>query len=332
MDDTTAPACKECGSPLIRKGRGPAPTYCSANCRARAKDKRARIDGRYAAELAASRAANQATREANAKPCPYCGDLMEHPRRVQCGKPECKRLWTNERSLAYQRDHKDRTGQYYSHSFRYDRICASCGQTWAARKSDAQYCSISCANSGRAYERTCEHCGTTWTAKVTTARWCSDGCRAGVAIPGTAVAIRQPKPWWARQAWISPRPPRHWYAGYCRRCSTSFISDQPANSYCSKRCLKADTKDRARARKRNAYVEHVYRQRVFERDRWTCQLCKLKVNRRAVVPHPQAPVIDHVIPLADGGTHEPANVQCAHFICNSAKGARGGGEQLALIG
>lgn len=71
---------------------------------------------------------------------------------------------------------------------------------------------------------------------------------------------------------------------------------------------------------------------VFERDRWTCQLCGKKIKRDAEVPHPLAPTIDHIIPLADDGTHEPANCQAAHFACNSRKRDRGGGEQLALVG
>jgi 5-methylcytosine-specific restriction endonuclease McrA len=32
--------------------------------------------------------------------------------------------------------------------------------------------------------------------------------------------------------------------------------------------------------------------------------------------------LDHIIPLARGGTHEPANVQLAHRVCNSRKGAK----------
>ncbi|MEO3856223.1 HNH endonuclease signature motif containing protein [Acrocarpospora sp. B8E8] len=32
-----------------------------------------------------------------------------------------------------------------------------------------------------------------------------------------------------------------------------------------------------------------------------------------------APTLDHVIPLAKGGLHEPGNLQLAHFICNSTK-------------
>jgi 5-methylcytosine-specific restriction endonuclease McrA len=46
------------------------------------------------------------------------------------------------------------------------------------------------------------------------------------------------------------------------------------------------------------------------------------------VPEPLAPTIDHIIALANGGTHEPTNVQCAHFICNATKGAR---EQQQLV-
>jgi 5-methylcytosine-specific restriction endonuclease McrA len=29
--------------------------------------------------------------------------------------------------------------------------------------------------------------------------------------------------------------------------------------------------------------------------------------------------LDHVVPLAKGGTHEPANTQIAHAVCNSRK-------------
>ena len=50
------------------------------------------------------------------------------------------------------------------------------------------------------------------------------------------------------------------------------------------------------------------------------------------VPHPKAPTIDHIVPLADGGDDIKANVRLAHFLCNSRRGARGGTEQLWLIG
>lgn len=79
-------------------------------------------------------------------------------------------------------------------------------------------------------------------------------------------------------------------------------------------------------------MEEVWRSRIFERDGWRCQLCRLKVDRRRVVPHPKAPTLDHIIPLAKGGTHEPANVQLACFRCNCLKGDRAASDQLRLIG
>lgn len=49
-------------------------------------------------------------------------------------------------------------------------------------------------------------------------------------------------------------------------------------------------------------------------------------------PHPRSPVIDHVVPIVDGGGDTRANVQLAHWGCNSRKGARAVNEQLALFG
>lgn len=71
---------------------------------------------------------------------------------------------------------------------------------------------------------------------------------------------------------------------------------------------------------------------VAQRDRHRCGLCGRKVNMKLVVPHAKAPTIDHIIPLAGGGDDTRANVQLAHFICNSIKGDRGGNEQLLLVG
>lgn len=84
--------CLHCERPFERKRFGPAPKYCSTSCRVAAAYLRAKADGRAAEwERAAAerRAAERAARPR--KPCPYCGDLMANPRRVQCGKADCKR-------------------------------------------------------------------------------------------------------------------------------------------------------------------------------------------------------------------------------------------------
>jgi 5-methylcytosine-specific restriction endonuclease McrA len=60
-------------------------------------------DGRYQEQLAASSARNAAERAANARPCPYCGAPMTHPRRKQCGAEACRRAFQNDRMCEYYR-------------------------------------------------------------------------------------------------------------------------------------------------------------------------------------------------------------------------------------
>lgn len=89
-----------------------------------------------------------------------------------------------------------------------------------------------------------------------------------------------------------------------------------------------------RARRRGAVSEPFTASEIFERDRYRCGLCRKQVSRTRLVPHPMAATLDHIVPLAAGGDHVRANVQCAHFICNSRKGqgTAPSGDQLRLVG
>jgi len=80
-------------------------------------------------------------------------------------------------------------------------------------------------------------------------------------------------------------------------------------------------KARRRARQRGAATgERVEFLPIAERDRWICQLCFLPVDPSKRWPAAGAGVLDHAQALALGGAHDPANVQLAHHLCNSAKG------------
>jgi len=67
---------------------------------------------------------------------------------------------------------------------------------------------------------------------------------------------------------------------------------------------------------------------VFERDNWTCQLCRRRVLRRAKRSvnsgrlHPRTASIDHIVPLSRGGSHSERNCQCACLRCNVRKGSK----------
>jgi hypothetical protein len=95
---------------------------------------------------------------------------------------------------------------------------------------------------------------------------------------------------------------------------------------------KRRAKRRRKARQRGAKCEPYTLAYIAKRDHYRCGLCGKRVAMARPVPHPKAPTIDHIVPLDDGGDDVKANVQLAHFICNSVKGNRGGGEQLLLVG
>lgn len=78
----------------------------------------------------------------------------------------------------------------------------------------------------------------------------------------------------------------------------------------------SEIENRRRARKLAQFVAPVDPQAIWERDGGVCQLCG------EPIADPKQRSIDHIIPISRGGTHEPANVQLAHRVCNSRKGNR----------
>ena len=118
---------------------------------------------------------------------------------------------------------------------------------------------------------------------------------------------------------------------HCRRCGALIGKHAWNCETCNREARRAERRRRD-ALQRGAISEPYTLAEIADRDRRTCQLCRKRVAMTKTVPHPKAPTIDHVIPLAEGGHDTRANVQLAHFICNSIKGARGETQQLALIG
>lgn len=91
---------------------------------------------------------------------------------------------------------------------------------------------------------------------------------------------------------------------------------------CSEMCSAQLERDRRsghthkrRADRFGCSYEHVDRIRVFERDKWRCQICGVKVDR-------QSAELDHIVPMSMGGAHSYANAQCACATCNRKKGAK----------
>ncbi|TXG90682.1 HNH endonuclease [Rhodococcus rhodnii] len=214
------------------------------------------------------------------------------------------------------------------HGTHYDKNCARCGTPFRTRKPQAKHCSRRCVNlarydtigrktdtepsrSRRVWIRDCDLCRAPFVARTDKTTLCPTCTRA-------------------------PRSCRVFITD-CAHCGRTFATRYTIST-CSDECTEARRRDgkragklRRRALQRSAFVANVSPRSVYERDGWRCHLCRKPINRNAQAPHPKAPTIDHVIPLAAGGTHEPANCRAAHFLCNARKSHRGGGEQLLLL-
>jgi hypothetical protein len=79
---------------------------------------------------------------------------------------------------------------------------------------------------------------------------------------------------------------------------------------------------RRRARLVEAFVEDVDLASIWDRDGGACGICGDDIDPSIAWPHKMSKTLDHILPLSKGGTHEPANAQLAHAVCNSRKNDR----------
>lgn len=110
------------------------------------------------------------------------------------------------------------------------------------------------------------------------------------------------------------------------------------NGCCSKVCSKKRARRKMRANgfpKNHLHRAHLYGcdyesgitlKSLIKRDGLRCAICgeMCDPNDHEWTDYfgPKSPTIDHIIPMSKGGGHVWDNVQVAHAICNSAKGAQ----------
>lgn len=124
---------------------------------------------------------------------------------------------------------------------------------------------------------------------------------------------------------------------YCVVCGKEIIKKRK-NRYCCKQCMeKAHRKEKEEKR----YKAIMKRRRdygisvlgLYRRDNGVCYICgglcdvndketKIINGKQVIKCGNNYPSIDHVIPLAKGGTDTWDNIALAHRICNTIKGAK----------
>lgn len=87
---------------------------------------------------------------------------------------------------------------------------------------------------------------------------------------------------------------------------------------------------RKRCRKFGVTFTPIPRKKVFDRDKWKCQICGVKLLPKfakivgTTTPHPRCPTIDHIVPLSFGPSspgHVWDNVQACCWQCNCERAA-----------
>lgn len=125
--------------------------------------------------------------------------------------------------------------------------------------------------------------------------------------------------------WKGPRTPKE---RTCGICGIKFMTTVWHAKYCGTSCYRKSHAVQAtgplrRARKAGNQSESFDPHEIFMRDGWSCQICGVATPRRLRgTCEPNAPELDHVIPLAKGGPHTRANTQCSCRSCNGRKGAK----------
>lgn len=271
--------------------------------------------------------------------CLWCGETLEESTGKKPRK-YCSRWCTNAMS------HFNVTGRIRVFRERVENThCLECGdplELGRRNRNPKKYCSPACSaksyrkNNPEYVERQallaklraakreeakppkprCGNCGVELHSRRQGLRYCGDArCRAAKYQASKSSAPACSENNCSRPAMVRGRCGSHAHAKWAK--------ENPDKAH--------SNKSRYRARKRGAWVEDVDRAVVFERDRWVCGICGERIPKSATYPDLLSPSIDHVIPLAEGGEHSYANVQAAHFSCNSSKQNHGSGEQLAII-
>lgn len=197
-------------------------------------------------------------------------------------------------------------------------VCVVCGSAFVSESRGKKSCSEACfvamqkasaAHLVKSYE--CPTCGVIFPHRRTGNRYCSKAC-----IPkahGIQVEKRGAK-WHVRvrdEDGYNPTVFRSTSESEARWYADTLKKNRPRPK--PTRPPKTPTINASRG------IGARTRASIYDRDAGVCQICFKRVHMKRKWPHSMSPSIDHIVPVCDGGTSEPTNLQLAHFRCNSLR-------------
>ena len=143
----------------------------------------------------------------------------------------------------------------------------------------------------------CDHCETEYTPRQYAQRFCSYLCGYTYRNRGKAEIVA-----------LTPRVETS-----CVRCGGDLSHTRSNAIYCSKTCKSMDHTFKHRGKTRVASTAR--RRFIYERDAGSCYVCNAPVPSDAFE-------LDHLVPVAAGGTSEDFNLAVSCRFCNRSKGAK----------
>lgn len=270
----------------------------------------------------------------NGRCCPQCGGAVDGKKgKVYCSAT-CKRRARAEREGPYDPDRR------LTHI---ECVCEGCKETFNPKhRNRLRFCSRECffASIAENAERRsqsqpeitqrekflaaikfaqCKHCASDFVTGSYRVVFCSDICRSEAARIKSRDAWRAMSQDLANDNELKP-------ARDCAECGCEFTptyGDKRSvfcSAGCSKRSARRTARKAARALLKSVTVERVNPTKVFDRDGWSCMQCGVSTPRELRGTYkPNAPELDHIVPLSKGGEHSYANTQCLCRRCNAMK-------------
>ena len=277
-----------------------------------------------------------AEKDYSSRLCAACGNEFvpaTHNQRT-CSK-ECGFIHDRNRAREYQRA-KRLNAPVSQPVAKTLSVCEECSAPFLARNTRHKTCSAKCLKDRRtrlrpsravlaqvlANEvRQCESCSSPFIPQTYQQRYCNNGCKVSAAMKA------------GRLRYVGKRGDKQ--DRTCGECGSVFAPRDERQLTCSLLCshklysrIGARTR---RARMAGVHYEPVDPFKVFDRDKWQCQLCGVKTPKVKRGTHDSnAPELDHILPIAKGGSHTYLNTQCACRKCNMKKSDKPMGQMLML--
>lgn len=218
-------------------------------------------------------------------------------------------------------------GKYNKKHRGHKRMCKQCGETFY-RYREQHFCSEDCFHDYKIehhkpkkeyipvskHTETCTNCGKEYETHRYKSKYCSEECGYKYRYKNI---VKQ----------------KQVYQKKCRECGKHFSTTAPKDKYCSRKCSRKyndrrkETSRRGRVKENGRVDWDISIERLMKRDKGVCYLCGNRVNYNDFIVTDEDyfiagdyyPSIEHLNPIAKGGTHTWDNVKLAHRLCNTYK-------------